>query len=163
MRKLLVAFVCLALPFGVSASMKPGQWEITSKMDLGKNMPKIPQLTPEQMAQMRQLGIELPAITPDGGISMKTCVSQKDVENGYPPMDERVQRDCKIQDLKREGKRTTLKVVCNGEMNGTGDMEFTEHSPVHYTSKFRLLGTAHGRSGDMNSTAEGRWLGASCK
>ncbi|PTU31426.1 DUF3617 domain-containing protein [Stenotrophobium rhamnosiphilum] len=164
MRKLLaVAAVCLVLPLGVSAGMKPGQWEVTSKVDLGKNMPQIPQLTPQQIEQMRQLGIELPSIGPGGAISMQTCVSQKDAENGYPPMDERVQRDCKVQDLKRNGKRTTLKVVCNGEMQGTGDVEFIENSPEHYSSKFHLVGTTHGRSIDMNNSAEGRWLGPTCK
>lgn len=164
MRKLLVAAVatCLALPLYAGTGMKPGQWEITSQMDLGKNAPQMPQIPPEQLEKMKAMGITPPSMGIGGPRTFKTCVSKQDAESDQPPMDEHAQRSCKPQDLKRDGKRTTMKIVCTGEMQGTGDVEFVADSPEHYTSKFHMVGTSHGHAIDMTHSSEGRWLGASC-
>ena len=164
MRKLLIAAAaCITLPLCAQAGMKPGQWEITTKMDLGKNAPQMPQIPPEQLEKMKQLGIKVPAMSGGpGGMTFKTCVSPKDAEGDHPPMDQRSQRDCKSQDIKHEGNRTTMKIVCDGEMKGTGDVEFVTDSPEHYTSKFHMVGTSHGHAVDVTHASEGKWLGASC-
>ena len=159
MRKLLVATACLALPLAVSAGIKPGQWEITSQMPL----PVMPQIPAEQLEQMRQMGISLPAAGKGGNITVKGCVSPQDAAGDYPPLDENVQRNCKVQNVKRNGPRTTLKVICDGDVKGTGDVEIVSTSPERYTSRFHIVGTAAGFPVDMSSTAEGRWLGATCQ
>lgn len=163
MRKLFVAIACLALPLSAQASVKAGQWEIATQMDLGKNAPQIPQIPPEQIEQMRQMGINVPDIGPGGSIKIKTCVSQKQAESGDLPMDEDMQKDCKVQDLKTSGNRTTFKMVCTGEMKGTGNVEIITHSPERYTSKVHLVGSSQGQAVNMKNTIEGRWLGATCK
>lgn len=163
MRNTLIAVTCLVLPLSALAAIKPGQWEITTKMDLGKNAPQMPQIPPEQLEKMKQMGIKMPAMNPGGGMTVKTCVSPQDAAGDHPPMDDRAQRDCKVQDLKRDGNRTTLKVVCTGAMQGTGDAEFVTDSPEHYTSKFHMVGTSHGHPVDVTNNAEGRWLSATCQ
>ena len=164
MRKFLpAAAACLVLPFCAHAGMKAGQWEITTQMDLGKNAPQMPQIPPEQLEKMKQMGIKVPTMGAGGAMTIKTCVSEKDAANDYPPLDERTQRDCKVQDIKRDGPRTTMKVVCTGSMTGTGDVEIVVDSPVHYTSRFHMVGTTHGHAVDVNHKAEGRWVSASCK
>ncbi len=159
MRKLFVATACLALPMAVSAAIKPGQWEITTRMPL----PVMPQIPDEQLEQMRQMGISLPAAGKGGNIKVLACVSPQDAAGDYPPLDENVQRNCKVQDIKRNGPRTTLKVICDGDVTGTGDVEIVSTSPERYTSRFHVVGTAQGFPVDMNSTAEGRWIAAICK
>lgn len=155
--------LCLALPLCAAAGMKAGQWEITMKMDLGKDAPQMPQIPPEQLEKMKQMGIQPPAMGIGGPRSFKTCVSEQDAASDKPPMDERANRSCKAQDIQHEGKRTTLKIVCDGEMKGTGDVEATYDSPEHYTSKFHFVGTAHGHAVDMTHSSEGRWISATCK
>lgn len=156
------AAACLALPLCAAAGMKAGQWQITTKMDLGKNAPQMPQIPPEQLEKMKALGITPPSIGMGAPHSFKTCVSPQDADAGQPPMDERAQHSCKAQDIKHEGARTTLKIVCTGEMNGTGEIESVYDSPEHYTSKMHFVGSSHGHDVDMTNSSEGRWLGASC-
>jgi hypothetical protein len=163
MRKLLIAATCLVLPLSALAAVKPGQWEITSKVDLGKNAPQMPQIPPEQLEKMKQMGIKMPAMGAGGAMTIKTCISSKDAAGDHPPLDEHAQRDCKVQDLKQMGKRTTLKVVCSGAMQGTGEAEFITDSPEHYTSKFHMVGTSQGHPVDVTNNAEGRWLSANCQ
>lgn len=159
---LVSAAACLAVPLCAAAGMKAGQWEITMKMDMGKDAPQMPQIPPEQLEKMKAMGIQPPSMGIGGPRTFKTCVSPQDAASDRPPMDERANRSCKPQDVKHEGARTTLKIVCSGEMNGTGDVEANYDSPEHYTSKFHFSGTAHGHAVDMTNTSEGRWLAASC-
>ncbi len=159
MRKLLIATTCLVLPLAVSAGIKPGQWEITTQMPL----PAMPQIPDEQLEQMRQMGITLPAAGKGGNIKVQGCVTPQDAAGDYPPLDENVQRNCKVQDVRHNGSRTTLKVTCNGDVTGTGDVEIVSTSPERYTSKFHVVGTAQGFPVDMTSTAEGRWVSTTCK
>lgn len=162
MRKLLIATACLVLPLSAIAGMKPGQWEVTTKMDLGKNAPQMPQIPPEQLEKMKQLGIAVPNMGVGAARTFKTCVSSQDANNDHPPMDEKAQRSCKAQDIKHDGNRTTMKIVCDGEMKGSGDVEFVSDSPEHYSSKMHMVGTAHGHDVDMTNNTEGRWLSPSC-
>jgi len=162
MRKLLFAATCLALPLSVAAGMKPGQWEITSQMDMGKSAPQMPQIPPDQLEKMKAMGIQVPSMPGMGPRTFKTCVSPQDASSDHPPMDEQAQRSCKAQDVQHSGNRTTLKIVCSGEMQGTGDVEFVSDTPEHYSSKMHLVGTAHGHAIDMTNNSEGHWLGASC-
>jgi hypothetical protein len=159
MHKLLIAAICLALPLAVSAAIKPGQWQITTQMPL----PVMPQIPAEQLEQMRQMGISLPAAGKGGNVTVQGCVSPQDAAGDYPPLDENVQRNCKVQDVRHNGPRTTLKVVCDGDVTGSGDVEIVSISPERYTSRFHVVGTAHGLPVDMSSSAEGRWISATCK
>ena len=161
--RLLLPIVCLAVPLCATAGIKAGQWEITMKMDLGKTMPQMPKLTPEQLAQMKQMGMQLPSMDPNAARTIKICVSPQDAASDRPPMDERAQRSCKPQDVWHDGNRTTLKIVCDGEMKGTGEVESVNDSDEHYTSKFHFVGTSHGHAVDIKHESEGRWLSASCK
>lgn len=158
MRKLLIATACLVLPLAVSAGIKPGQWEITTQMPL----PVMPQIPDEQLDQMRQMGITLPAAGKGGNIKVLGCVSPQDAAGDYPPLDENVKKNCKVQNVKHDGPRTTLKVICSGDVTGTGDVEIVFTTPERYTSRFHVVGNAQGFPVDMTSTAEGRWIGASC-
>lgn len=165
MRKLFLATACLTLPLTVSAAIKPGQWIITTQVNLPQ-VPVMPQLPPEQVEQARQMGITLPAAGTNGPITVKGCVSPADAAGDYPPLDERVKQSCKVQDVKHNGPRTTLKVVCDSDdISGTGDVEIVSTSPERYTSRFHVVGTAAGGllPVDMSSTAEGRWVSATCK
>ena len=165
MRKLLLAAACLVLPLTVSAAIKPGQWIITTQVNIPQ-VPVMPQLPPEQLEQARQMGITLPAAGTNGPITAKGCVTPADAAGDYPPLDARVKQNCKVQNVQHNGPRTTLKVICDSdEITGTGDVEIVSTSPERYTSRFHVVGTAVGGllPVDMSSTAEGRWVSATCK
>ena len=163
MRKLLIATACLVLPMAVSAAIKPGQWITTTQMNLPQ-LPQMPELPPEQIEQMKQMGITLPAAGTNGPITVKGCVSPADASGDYPPLDENVKQNCKVQNIKRSGARTTLQVVCSGDLAGTGDIEIVSLSPERYTSRFHVVGMAQGiLPVDISSTAESRWVSATCQ
>lgn len=158
-----VLLTCCALPLAANAAtgLKPGKWQITATMDMGKNAPQMPQLSPEQMAAMKQAGIQMPSI--GGPDSFTTCVSPEQAASGKPPMSEHDDSGCTMKDFKHSGHKSTGEMVCTGKMKGSGTFEMTADSDTAYTSKFHFKGTAHGHPMDMTTTSNGRWLTDSCK
>ncbi|MGH8456569.1 MAG: DUF3617 domain-containing protein, partial [Stenotrophobium sp.] len=153
---------CALLPLSASAAgLKAGQWEVTTTMDMGKHAPKMPQLTPEQMTQMKQMGMKMPSFS-GGAITTKICVSPEEAASGQPPIHQSEDSGCKPKDFKHSGNHTTGEIVCDGEMKGTGEVDVTQGDET-YTSKFHFKGISHGQPVDMNNTSTGHWLQASCK
>ncbi|HWU68475.1 MAG TPA: DUF3617 domain-containing protein [Stenotrophobium sp.] len=161
--KTTVLLACCALPLTANAAtgLKPGKWQITATMDMGKNAPQMPQLSPEQMAAMKQAGIKMPSI--GGPHTFTTCVSPEQAASGKPPMSQHDDSGCTVKNLKHDGRNSSGEMDCNGKMKGTGTFEMTADSDTAYTSKFHFEGTAHGHPVDMSNTSTGRWLADSCK
>ncbi|MEZ0317918.1 MAG: DUF3617 domain-containing protein, partial [Methylophilaceae bacterium] len=74
-------------------SLKPGQWETSMKMKMA-NMPQIP---PEQLAQMKQMGIEMPF--GDKPMVVQQCITpeQAKLDKPFIPQD---QQDCTMKNYK---------------------------------------------------------------
>ncbi|MGH8505105.1 MAG: DUF3617 domain-containing protein [Stenotrophobium sp.] len=157
-----VLLACCALPLTASAAgLKPGKWQITATMDMGKNAPQMPQLSSEQMAAMKQAGVKMPSF--GGPHTFMTCVSPEQAASGQPPMHEHDDSGCTVKNFKRDGRNSSGEMVCNGKMKGTGTFEMTADSDTAYASKFHFQGTAHGHPVDMTTASNGRWLADNCK
>jgi len=145
---------------------KPGLWEITSQTSFTKGGPQVaqPQIPPDKLAMMKQMGIQLPATTPGGSHSFttKVCVTPEEANTDSPPPPDR-QRACQMQNLKRDGHTFTADMVCSGEMQGSGHMSVTYDSDEHYSGKMEFSGTSE-HLGEVATSNEfsGRWLGADC-
>ncbi|WP_263144257.1 DUF3617 domain-containing protein [Pseudomonas sp. RIT-PI-AD] len=129
--------------------IRPGQWDLTLKM----NIAGMPQLTPAQVAQMKQLGIQVPV----GGQSMTSgqCIAPEQASLDNAVANFKGQNGCSIQNYKRVGNRATGNLICS-QGKGTFDMQLD--SPTAYHGRYTMSG------GSMNQTGEltGKWRKDQC-
>jgi hypothetical protein len=130
---LATAALAAALP-AVAADGVPGeQWEITTKMEMS-GMP-----------------MALPAQT------NKVCLPKdRKSDDELVPKDKN--NDCKMEDIKRSGNKTTYTMRCTGKetFTGTGEMENNGDS---YRGSMHIVGTMQGEAVDMKQTYSGKRLG----
>lgn len=141
--------------------LKPGLWEMTMQSAHDGAVQQMPKLTPQQQAQMEKMGIKMQS---GGGVTIQTCLTKEQVERDEPPKPrEDARQKCEQKDMKRAGNTLSWKMVCTGEhpMTGTGSM--TMQSDEAYSSTVNMV-TQDPKRGTvaMNSSVQGRWLGATC-
>jgi len=163
MNKLLIigASAALILPLAVSAAghRKAGLWETTMTMKYTKGGPQIP---PDQLAKMQQLGIKMPFM---GGepTTVQSCVTPEQAAADFKPDTGR--GDCTMQNQQWSGSTFSGDMVCHtreGDMHGhftgtaSGDTAFTGTSTVD--------GNNPHMGGDftMEQQFSSKWLGADC-
>lgn len=149
-----------AVPVAALAAgqMKAGLWEMTIKSDAIRQMPKI---SPEQMAQMRKLGINIPQMTNDG-IVTKVCISRQMAERDQPPVMSHQESGCETRNYQRSGSTYSLDMVCNGALKGEGKAKGTFAGGDSFTSTYDFKGSMQGRPVSQHQQTSGKWLGADC-
>jgi hypothetical protein len=140
-----------------SGSMKPGLWEMTVKSDAMKNMPKIP---PEQMEQMRRMGISVPQFQ-DGGMVTKVCVTPEMAQKETPGT-ESMEADCQTRNVKKTANGYQADIVCDGAMKGQGKVVGSYSGGEAFSSTFDFKGTMHGQPVSQRQETSGRWLSSNC-
>ena len=156
----MVAFSILAASAAVSAAdqMKPGLWAMTMKSDEMKNMPK---MSPEQMEQMRKMGVNMPHMQ-DGGMMVKVCMTKAMVERDQPPSGP-TESGCQTKNFKRSGNSYTAEILCDGPtIKGIGKIKGSFSGQEKFSSTYDFKGTMQGRPADAHHETSGKWLGADC-
>lgn len=150
--------VVVALPLVALASHgKAGLWKITATMHMGGM--QMPQLSPEQMAQLKAMGMHIPT---GNTITTQRCMTEAEVNADVPPNTQRPQAGCKTTNVKVVGHAMTADMVCTGQMKGEGHFTMTYESPEHYMGKTTFKGTMEGRPIDSSNTFDGTWISADC-
>jgi hypothetical protein len=138
--------------------LKPGLWEMTMKSDAMKNMPKI---SPEQMEQMRKMGVHVPQMQ-DGGMVTKVCITKEMAEREQMPMTQN-ESDCQTKNYQRSGNTYSVDVVCNGpDLKGNGKMKGKMNGSESFSSTYDFKGTAHGQPINQKHENSGKWLSTDC-
>lgn len=147
-----------ALSFA-AATMKPGLWEMTMKSDAMKNMPKIP---PEQMEQMRKMGVNMPQMQ-DGAMVTKVCITREMAESNQAPGMEKNEMGCQTKNYQRSGNTYSADIICNNaDMKGEGKAKGTFSGDQSFTSTYDFKGTMHGQPVSQHHENSGKWLGGDC-
>ncbi len=168
----LLSATALVLVAGAAGaqSMKPGLWEITTKMKssnaemekaMAEAQKQMANLPPEQRKMMQEMmaknGVSMGTGGP-GGMSMKVCMTDEMVKqyDAPPP-----QGDCKTTNSK-SGSTVDMTFTCSNPPS-TGKGRFTFISKEAYTSQMST--TSSGRTGkpeQMDIDSAGKWLSADC-
>ncbi len=163
MHKTAISMLMFAM-LSVSASgwaaeqMKPGLWEMAMKSDALKNIPK---MSPQQLAQMRKMGVTMPQMQ-DGAMISKVCVTKQMAEREQPPM-ARNESGCQPKNYQRSGNTYSVDIVCDGPgMKGTGKSSGTFSGNTGFTSVYDFKGSAHGQPINSHHESSGKWLAADC-
>jgi hypothetical protein len=161
MRKIVWLVLSLSLATSLAFAqekLKPGLWEMTMKSDEMKNMPK---MSPQQMEQMRKMGVHVPQMQ-DGGMVTKVCITKEMAEQDGMPMTQK-ESDCQPKNYQRSGSSYISEVVCNGpNLKGTGKVKGTMTGNESFSSSYDFKGTAHGQPINQKHENSGKWLSADC-
>lgn len=155
----LLLFSMLSASAFAANQMKPGLWEMTMKSDAMKNMPKIP---PEQMEQMRKMGMNVPQIQ-DGAMVHKVCITKQMTDGKLPPGMEKNEMGCQTKNMQQSGNSYSADVVCNSaQMKGEGKVKGMFSGDTAFSSTYDFKGTMHGQPVNQHHENSGKWLAADC-
>lgn len=162
MRKTIVSILICCAATASSAwaagQMKPGLWEMSMKSDAFKTMPK---MSPQQMEQMRKMGVNVPQMQ-DGAMISRVCITKAMAEREQPPM-ERNETGCQSKNFQRNGNSYSGDIVCDGPaMKGAGKVKGNFAGDTGFTSLHDFKGTMHGQPVSHHSETSGKWLAADC-
>jgi hypothetical protein len=160
MRKAIVPLLlCSLLSVTAYAQMKPGLWEMKMKSDALKNMPQMP---PEQIEQMRKMGVNIPQMQ-DGAMVTKVCITKQMADSMETPGLEKNEMGCQTKNYKRSGNTYSADIVCNGaDMKGEGKAKGTFNGDQGFSSTYDFKGTMHGQPVSQRHESSGKWLAADC-
>ena len=161
------ALAACGLP-AAAQSLKPGLWEMHSKMSgnaqmdqaMAQMQKEMASMPPEQRKQMEAMmakqGMQM-GTAQGGGMAMKTCMSKEQAERSEPPM----QDGCKITTMQRSGNTTKMAYSC-AKPPSSGEGEFTYLGPEAYKSKMTVKAMVNGKTETTTMEGSGKWLAADC-
>ena len=154
-----IAFT-LGLAFFASSAMaadglKPGQWDMSVNMKM-KNMPE---MSAEDMAAMKQMGIKMPGMGEP--MHVQQCVTPEQASMKQP-INPAGDQNCTVKNTKQKGNTVTGDLVCTNGMKATGKFETTMNGNTGYHSKMSLKGTSNGEPIDQEIETMGRWVKDKC-
>ena len=141
------------------AQLKPGQWN----MNIHMQMEGMPQLTDEQIIQMKQMGIDIPFLSGKPTV-MPQCITpeqatlKKPIDTSSNPDDQ-----CVIKNYKKSGNSVTGDMVCTGDLKAQGRFEMIVNSETSYSGKWTLNGvTKEGLPIDQTTDIKANWVKPKC-
>jgi hypothetical protein len=168
---LLAAALVTAASAAGAQSMKPGLWEITSKMQTGSGQmerqmaqaqQQMANMPPDQRKMMEEMmarqGVKM-GTAGGGGMTMKVCMTKEMVERNEMPSQQR--GDCKTTQQSRSGNTMKMAFACTNPPS-SGEGQFTFNGSEGYTMKMAVNTTVQGKPETMNMDATGKWMGADC-
>jgi hypothetical protein len=143
--------------------LRPGLWEVSTTSPLLKLVPKI---SPDQMAQLRQLasqyGVGMPDIS-SGAATGKVCVSPAMARQDILPGLDQSRAGCRSHDARRTGTHYQVEVSCSSQdINGNGSAQGDVTTPETFTGSSQFQGTVKGIVVDEHAQTSGRWVSADC-
>ena len=154
---------------------KPGLWENTMTMEIS-GMPAMPQLTPEQLAQMPPAARQQMESMMNGRagaprtITSKSCTTKEEINKGLAFSDKN-QANCTRKIVSSSSSKVEMHVECAPDKtNMTVVTDITverldaEHVRVAGTSKSTGTSAGNGAARTMDSkfTVNGKWLSSDC-
>lgn len=169
-RILIATLLACTLPSAFSAdarSMKPGLWELSSKVSssdpavqegLAAMQQHLANMSPEQRQQieqaMRQHGVQVD-VGPGGAMRTKMCMTREMIERQEFPVQE---GDCRQTTTRVSDTRMKVAFSCTSPADVSGDGEVTVLSDTSYRARMRVR-SDHGAAA---TDVTGKWLGANC-
>lgn len=162
---LVAALACLP---AAAQSVKPGLWEISTRMTHGdQEMQAAMQQMQQQMASMpaaqrKQMEAMLAnqgmALDGKGGMRVKSCITPEAAQKLEVPTQE---GDCTTTPGTRSGNTMRFSYQCTDPVaKGQGSVTFV--SPTAYQLHSDSSVTEDGKTQKVSMQAEGRWLSADC-
>ena len=165
------AMLATACTLAAAQSIKPGLWEVSTKMggnpEMDKAMAQMQQqmaaMPPEQRKMMQDMmakqGGAMPTVGSGGGMAMKVCITpEMAARNDMPTQTE---GDCTTTVTSRSGNTMKMKFVCT-KPPSSGEGTYTFMGDTAYTMKMTMSSQHQGKPQNMSMDGQGKWLSADC-
>jgi hypothetical protein len=169
MPALLLAAACCA-PAAHAAKLKPGLWEMTSKVAaanpetmqaLSMAQQHMANMPPEQRRALEQTlaqhGVKM-NLAEDGGVKVNFCLTKEQAENPQLPAGQPGQ--CTTTQTPVPGGMNVAFKCSKPQSSGSGQVIFD--GDQGYSMRMNVDSTMQGQSQHMTIESQGRWLGADC-
>lgn len=176
LRMTLLACAALGLQAGAqaaapSATIKPGLWQVDSKMAspdaatdnaMSMVLQQLGNLPPDQRKQLEAMaasrGMTMPTVGADGAVRVTACVTpemaaRKQIPTGQPG-------DCKSKNTDIAGGMQVSFTCANPKSSGEGKVLFTGDQA--FSMQLAVTTSARGTPEQVNVASTGKWLAASC-
>lgn len=174
----LTLFACAALTAQAgaqaaapSASIKPGLWQVDSKMAspdaatdnaMSMVLQQLGNLPPDQRKQLEAMaasrGMAMPTVAADGAVRVTACVTpemaaRKQIPTGQPG-------DCQSKNTDIAGGMQVSFTCANPKSSGEGKVLFSGDQA--FSMQLAVTTSARGTPEQVNVASNGKWLGATC-
>ena len=169
-RTMLAALALAATTLGAQAqTMKPGLWEVTSKLggspEMDNAMAQMQQqmasMSPEQRKQMETMlakqGMSVSAAP--AGMLTKMCMTKEMAEKSQLPV--QTQGDCISTTSDKTSTGMKVKFTCASPPS-SGEGQYTFMGDSAYTMKMKINTQQQGKPVTTTLDSSGKWLGADC-
>ena len=169
-RALAGALLAMVCTLAAAQSIKPGLWEVSTKMggnpEMDKAMAQMQQqmaaMPPEQRKMMQDMmarqGVNM-AAGPGGTMLSKMCLTKEMVERNQLPVHEK--GNCTNTVSNQSAAGMNMKFVCTDPAaTGEGRVNFKGDSA--YDMKMTMNSNHQGKPMTTTLDASGKWLGADC-
>jgi len=172
MRSIVVASLALSCAAAFGQSMKPGLWEVSTRMqgaaggqlaeaqaqmqEQMKNMP--PEQRKMMEERMAQRGMRMGPGGPGTGMTVQMCVTKEMAERHDMPQG---RGECRTTSQQKSGNTMKVAFACSNPPS-TGEAQMTFSGPEAYSSKVTVNTTVNGRPETMNMDSSGKWLASDC-
>ena len=154
-----------------SAAIKPGLWQVDSKMAspdaatdnaMSMVLQQLGNLPPDQRKQLESMaasrGMAMPTVGADGAVRVTACVTpemaaRKQIPTGQPG-------DCKSKNTDIAGGMQVSFTCANPKSSGEGKVLFTGDQA--FSMQLAVTTSARGTPEQVNVASTGKWLAASC-
>jgi hypothetical protein len=172
-RLLQLALTSLAVTAWVQAAeltkpnIKPGLWEVATNPHISGEMPipedQLAKMTPEQRAKLEAA---MQAHMTNGAKPRvyKECMTPEKIARGFDIDKHGDDASCKRNVISSSANELTLHDECNKpERKTVTDVHFEVKGGTQMSGKINVVMTSSaGKTMTINSTVQGKWLGASC-
>jgi hypothetical protein len=172
-KKTILTGILLALPMAAWAAdvldVKPGLWEQTMTMEM-TGMPAMPQMTPEQLAQMPPAMRARMEGMMQGGpqtITSKVCQTKESLADAQAYA--RQQNSCTSKVTSMSATKVEYHTDCTGRFKGSGDFVVERLDAEHTKTTGVIKGVSSmGKKADSEQpitqkmTITGKWVSADC-
>ena len=155
------AAIVLPLTAAATAHRKPGLWQTTVQTKFTKGGPQIP---PDQLAKMQQLGVtKLPGGVDAGPRTGQLCLTpEQAAKDDHPYID---RGHCQLQNQSWSGNTFTAEMTCHsreGDMHG--QMQIATSGDTSYSGVTHMEGSDPRLGGDyvIETRISGQWQGGDC-
>ena len=153
------------------ASIKPGLWQVDSKMAspdaatdnaMSMVLQQLGNLPPDQRKQLEAMaasrGMAMPSVAADGAVRVTACVTpdmaaRRQIPTGQPG-------DCKSNNTSTAGGMHVSFTCANPKSSGEGQLTFTGEQA--FKMQLAVTTSARGTPEQVNVTSNGKWLAATC-
>jgi hypothetical protein len=149
----------------VKPDIKPGLWEVTNNPQVSGEMPisedQLAKMSPEQRARF-EAAMKSSVASAGKPHTYKECMTPEKIARGFD-MDKAEGKDCKRKIVSSTPTDLQMHDECStADRKTISDVHFQVKSGTQMSGKINVVITSGAKTMTVNSTVQGKWLGANC-